>query len=88
MAWFKRPPDPDQHREEFLLKLFFTDASTRKIMEQHCKRKLKEMKEQLQILREIETLKELAERPYWLKTLRHGLAHLELDISLLGEKNE
>ena len=37
LEWFKRSPDQDPHREEFLLKLFFTDDTT----EQHMRQALR-----------------------------------------------
>ncbi len=87
LEWFKRSPDRDLHREEFLLKLFFTDVRTEKQMQQHCDERLKSLKKLREKYKELEgfLMKELPEKTYWLKTLRVGLAHLELDISLLGE---
>ena len=86
--WFKRAPDPDQHREEFLLKLFFTDETTEKQMQQHCDEKLRELKKLREKYKEIEDflIKQSPQKIYWLKTLRFGIAHLELDISLLQEE--
>ena len=86
--WFKRAPDRDLHREEFLLKLFFTDETTEKEMQKHSKEKLQELKKLHEEYKKIEKLlkKELPKKIYWLKTLQIGLAHLELDLSLLGEK--
>ena len=86
--WFERPPDQDLHREEFLLKLFFTTESTKEQMQQHCYKRLLELQEQLKSYKEIEDFlkRELPEKTYWLKTLKIGLAHLELDIALLKEK--
>lgn len=88
LEWFKRPPDQDQHREEFLLKLFFTDETTQKQMQQHCDEKLQELKKLRDEYKEIESfLKEqLPQKIYWLKTLQIGLAHLELDITLLQKQ--
>lgn len=88
MEWFKRPPDQDLHREEFLLKLFFTTDATQEQMQLHCNEKLKEIKNIREKFKEIEFfLKEqLPQKTYWLKTLRVGLAHLELDIALLQEQ--
>lgn len=88
LEWFKRSPAPDQHREEFLLKLFFTDETTQEQMEQHCTQKLKELKKLQAKYKELEKflLNQSPEKPYWLRTLRIGLAHLELDISLLQEQ--
>lgn len=86
--WFKRPPDQDLHREEFLLKLFFTTETTKEQMQLHCNEKLRELKNIREKYKEIELfLKEqLPQKVYWLKTLRVGLAHLELDITLLQEQ--
>lgn len=88
LQWFKRSPDPDQHREEFLLKLFFTDETTEEQMLQHCNQKLQELKKLQEKYKKIEDflLKQSPQKIYWLKTLRVGLAHLELDISLLQEQ--
>lgn len=87
LEWFKRPPDPDVHREEFLLKLFFTDASNEKFMRSHCQARLKDLLETKATFREIEKVlkQELPEKTYWLKTLQVGLAHLELDITWIEE---
>ena len=86
--WFKRTPDRDLHREEFLLKLFFTDDTTEQQMQEHAKERLKELKNLRKTYKEIETFleQEMPHKKYWLKTLRIGLAHLELDLSLHGEK--
>lgn len=86
--WFKRAPDPDQHREEFLLKLFFTDETTEEQMRQHCNIKLQELKKLREKYKEIEgfLINQSPQKIYWLKTLRVGIAHLELDISLLQEE--
>jgi PadR family transcriptional regulator, regulatory protein AphA len=85
LEWFKRSPDQDLHREEFLLKLFFTDETTEEQMQQHCNEKLRELKKLHEKYRGIEDflIKQLPQKVYWLKTLRVGLAHLELDIALL-----
>ena len=70
------------------LKLFFTMDATQEQMQQHCDEKLKEIKNIREKFKEIEFfLKEqLPQKTYWLKTLRVGLAHLELDIALLQEQ--
>lgn len=88
LEWFKRPPDQDLHREEFLLKLFFTDETTEEQMQKHCNEKLRELKKLHEKYKEIEDflIKQSPQKIYWLKTLRLGLAHLELDIALLQEK--
>ena len=88
LEWFKRSPDQDLHREEFLLKLFFTDETTEEQMQQHCNEKLRELKKLHEKYRGIEVflIKQLPQKIYWLKTLRVGLAHLELDIALLQEQ--
>ena len=88
LEWFKRSPDQNQHREEFLLKLFFTDETTKEQMQQHCNKKLRELKKLHEKYKEIEgiLIKQLPKKTYWLKTLRVGLAHLELDIALLQEQ--
>ncbi len=88
LKWFKRPPDQDLHREEFLLKLFFTDETTEKQMQQHCSEKLRELKKLHEKYKEIENflIQQSPQKIYWLKTLRVGLAHLELDIALLQEQ--
>jgi len=89
LEWFKRSPDLDWHREEFLLKLFFTDESTQRTMEQHCHERLQKLKLLHERYKEVEEfLKgQLPKRAYWLKTLQIGIAHLELDISLLQEQS-
>ena len=71
--WFKRPPDQDLHREEFLLKLFFTTESTKEQMQQHFDKRLLELKEQHKSYKEIEDFlkRELPEKAYWLKTLKN-----------------
>jgi PadR family transcriptional regulator, regulatory protein AphA len=81
--WFKRTPEPDIHREEFLLKLFFTTEETKKEMECHLDRKLDEMKKAREKFKQIEKFlkRDLPEKTYWLKTLQVGLAHLEVDIA-------
>jgi DNA-binding PadR family transcriptional regulator len=83
--WFKRSPEPDIHREEFLLKLFFTTEETREEMECHFIRKLEELKKAREKFKEIEEFlkHDLPEKTYWLKTLQVGLAHLEVDIAWL-----
>ncbi len=88
LEWFKRSPDQDLHREEFLLKLFFTDETTKEQMQQHCDEKLLELKKLHTKYKEIEDflIQQSPQKIYWLKTLRVGLAHLELDIILLQEK--
>ena len=88
MEWFKRPPDPDLHREEFLLKLFFTSETTEEEMERHSKRRLEELCELQKHYKEIERFlkEELPHKIYWLKTLQVGLAHLELDIAWLQQR--
>lgn len=88
LEWFERPPDKDLHREEFLLKLFFTDETTEEQMQHHCDEKLRELKKLYENYKEIEDflIKQSPQKNYWLKTLRMGLAHLELDITLLQEQ--
>lgn len=88
LEWFKRAPDRDWHREEFLLKLFFTDETTQEQMQEHCDARLQKFKTLLEEYKEIEAFlqKLQAQKPYWLKTLRVGIAHLKLDISLLQEQ--
>jgi DNA-binding PadR family transcriptional regulator len=88
LEWFQRSPDLDWHREEFLLKLFFTDESTQQAMEQHCHERLQKLKLLHERYKKVEEfLKgQLPKRAYWLKTLQIGIAHLELDISLLQEQ--
>lgn len=88
LEWFKRAPDPDQHREEFLLKLFFTDETTEEQMQQHRDKKLKELKKLREKYKEIEEflIRQSPQKIYWIKTLRLGIAHLELDIFLLQEE--
>lgn len=88
LEWFKRSPDQDLHREEFLLKLFFTDETTEKQMQQHCDKKLQELKKLQEKYKAIENflIEQSPQKIYWLKTLRVGLAHLELDIALLQEQ--
>lgn len=90
LEWFKKPPDQDLHREEFLLKLFFTDEDTERQMQNHCNQRLAELKKSHQKYKELENyLKEqLPRKVYWLKTLQVGIAHLELDIALLQEQYE
>ncbi|MBA2367761.1 MAG: PadR family transcriptional regulator [Candidatus Protochlamydia sp.] len=85
LEWFKRPPDQDLHREEFLLKLFFTDETTEEQMQQHCEEKLRGLKKLHDKYKKIEIflIEQTPQKIYWLKTLRVGLAHLELDIALL-----
>lgn len=86
LEWFKRPPDQDLHREEFLLKLFFADETTEEQMQRHCDEKLRELKKLQEKYKEIEEFlkTQLPQKVYWLKTLKIGLAHLELDIRLLA----
>lgn len=88
LEWFKRPPDQDLHREEFLLKLLFTTESTEKQMQKHCKQKVKELKNTFEKYKKIERFirEKQPKRLYWLKTLQIGLAHLELNIKLLKAK--
>lgn len=88
LEWFKRSPGPDQHRIEFLLKLFFTDEATVEHMRQHCDQKLRELKKLHEKYKEIEDflIRQSPQKIYRLKTLRVGLAHLELDIALLQEQ--
>jgi len=83
--WFRRPPEPDVHREEFLLKLFFTTEETKEEMQHHFHRKLEEMKDAREKFKQIERFlkHDLPEKTYWLKTLQVGLAHLEVDIAWL-----
>lgn len=87
LEWFKRSPDQDLHREEFLLKLFFTDETTKEQMQCHCSERLEELKSLREKYKEIEKFlqERLPQKAYWLKTLRLGIAHLELDITLLQE---
>lgn len=87
LEWFKRTPDPDLHREEFLLKLFLTDDSTELAMQQHCVAKIRELQDRLQAYKEIETLlmNQLPKKKFWLKTLRIGMAHAKLEIDLLQQ---
>lgn len=87
LEWFKRSPDQDLHREEFLLKLFFTDETTEEQMQKHCDEKLRELKKVREKYKKIEDflIEQSPQKIYWLKTLRVGLAHLELDITLLQE---
>ncbi|CRX37913.1 PadR family transcriptional regulator [Estrella lausannensis] len=90
LGWFKREPEPDIHREEFLLKLFFTDDKTEAEMQKHREEKLAKMRAALKLFEETEKMliKELPHKPYWLETLRIGLAHVELDIALLTQQIE
>jgi DNA-binding PadR family transcriptional regulator len=89
LEWFKRPPDLDWHREEFLLKLFFTDESTEPQMELHCHERLQKLQQLREQYKEIEEFlrQQLPKRAYWLKTLQIGMAHLELDISILQKQH-
>lgn len=89
LEWFKRPPELDWHREEFLLKLFFTDESTQQQMEQHRHERVQKLKKLHEKYRAAEEFLrgQLPKRAYWLKTLQIGIAHLELDISLLQEQD-
>ena len=88
--WFKRPPEQDVHREEFLLKLFFTTEETKEEMDLHFDRKLQEMKKARENYRQIEEFlkNDLPEKTYWLKTLQVGLAHLEVDIAWVQQQRE
>lgn len=90
LEWFKREPEPDIHREEFLLKLFFTDDKTETEMQKHRQEKLVKMQATLKLFEETEKMlvKELPHKPYWLETLRIGLAHVKLDIALLKQQIE
>ncbi len=90
MEWYKKPPEQDMHREEFLLKLFFATETTKEEMDCHCEQKLKELKETQEKYKQIEKFlkKELPKKTYWLKTLQVGLAHLEVDIHWLQQQRE
>ena len=57
-------------------------------MQHHCNQKLQELKKLQEKYKEIEDflIQQSPQKIYWLKTLRVGLAHLELDISLLQEQ--
>jgi DNA-binding PadR family transcriptional regulator len=83
--WFSLKPEKDAHREEFLLKLFFTDESTEKTMRKHCTERLQEL---LAAKKNYNTLaaflkRELPEKAHWLQTLQLGIAHLNVDIAWL-----
>lgn len=88
--WFKKTPEPDIHREEFLLKLFFTDEKTEEEMQRHREEKLVQMKRSLKLFKETEEMleRELPHKTYWLETLQIGLAHLQLDIALLQKQRK
>lgn len=88
LEWFKRSPDQDLHRKEFLLKLFFTDQTTEEQMQHHCNKKLQELKKLHKKYKEIESFlnNQTPKKIYWIKTLQMGLAHLDLDIKLLEEQ--
>ena len=62
--------------------------TTEEQMQQHCNEKLQELKKLQEKYKEIEDflIKQSPQKIYWLKTLRVGLAHLELDIALLQEQ--
>lgn len=83
--WFKKTPDQDLHREEFLLKLFFTSDTTKKQMALHCEQRLQELQDTHRTYKEIEEYlqRDRGDKAYWLKTLQLGIAHLELDMEWL-----
>lgn len=84
--WFEMPPEHDQTRREFLLKLFFTEDSRQETMTHHFERYLKELKDTLKTFNNIEELlknlplEECPSKAFRMDTLQNGLAHLELDI--------
>lgn len=85
LEWFARPPDIDRHRCEFLLKLFFTNKTTKLQMQQHLREKLENLKKLHEKYKNIEKIlkNQLPQSMFKLKTLQIGIAHLELDLSLL-----
>ena len=58
-------------------------------MELHCHERLQKLKRLREEYKEIEEFlkQQLPKRVYWLKTLQIGMAHLELDISILQKQH-
>lgn len=87
MEWFQRPAEPDTRRHEFLLKFYFTTEQDKKTMHQHFEHRLRHLEQTLEEYRQIEKrlenlpIGEFPRKPFWLTTLRNGIAHVELDIS-------
>ncbi len=81
--WFPKPPEPDTRREEFLLKLFFTTEETEEEMNTHFNRRFRNLLDILEEYKQIEQklLTEFPKKPFWMMTLRNGIAHLELEIA-------
>lgn len=82
--WFRRPPEVDARRQEFLLKLFFTTEETKDEMESHFKLHLRQLLTTLEALKEIEKRLqgpvEIPNKGFKMKTLKNGLAHIQLEI--------
>ena len=76
--WFKVSPAPSIQRDEFLLKLFFTTPATEKDMYKHCEYHARGTESVLETFKKIEQMlvKEFPDKPFWLKTLQNGIAHV------------
>jgi len=94
VEWFQRPAEPDTRRHEFLLKFYFTTGNDKKSMHQHFERRLRHLEQTLEEYDQIEKrledlpIEKFPRKPFWMKTLRNGIAHVELDISWVKEQKD
>ncbi len=79
--WLKLPPESEQLRNEFLLKLFFGQNVSRNVIRRHIEKYQSELQSKQAIYLDIQN--ELAREhhmrkgyPYWLLTLDYGLAQI------------
>jgi len=86
VQWFKRLPEVDMRRQEFLLKLFF--ATKKQDMQKHFAYQLNKLEALLKEYKEIEIKlkKEFPGKIFWMKTLQNGIAHTELDIAWIQQQ--
>jgi DNA-binding PadR family transcriptional regulator len=85
--WFEMPVEPENRRHELLLKLFFTTESTQEEMDKHFIRYLRNLQETQEEYKRIERelaampIEKYPNRPFWMKTLKNGMAHVDLEIA-------
>jgi PadR family transcriptional regulator AphA len=92
VEWLQRPAEPDSRRHEFLLKFYFTTENDKKSMYQHFEHRLRYLEQTLEEYKQIEKrlesllIEKFPRKHFWIKTLRNGIAHVELDISWIKEQ--
>lgn len=87
-AWLESSTGPEVRRSEFLLKLFFATAESdqRRLLLEELESAQKTYEEFKRIEERLAGLPDSPEKAVRLKSLRHGMAHLALDIEWFEEE--